>query len=190
MVPMLKTLFNKTEARGGSALSAAPAAPSWFAIRTRPRHEKKVARRLENANLTTFLPTLRQLHQWSDRQKLVELPLFSCYVFLQVADWHHAYLKVLHTPGVLQWIRLGSEPRAIPDSEIDRLRSLLSKDVPLEPYPYLGFGPRVRLRSGCLGGLEGILVWHKGHRNLVVSINLIRQSLAVSIEGCDFEGIP
>jgi transcription antitermination factor NusG len=186
---MVNMLTCQTEAEYASALAATTTSPKWFAIHTRPRHEKKVAGRLADRSLTAFVPTLPQMHQWSDRQKLVDLPLFSCYVFVHVADWRGAYLKVLGTPGAFQWVRLGSEPTAIPDSEMDSIRSLVATRVPLAPYPYLRIGQRVRLRSGCLDGVEGILVGRKGNRKLVVSINLIQRSLAVPIEGYEIEGL-
>ena len=186
---MVNMVTGQTEAPSAPVLAATTTSAKWFAILTRPRHEKKVARQLADRSLTAFVPTLPQIHQWSDRRKTVELPVFSCYVFVHVVDWRDDYFKVLRTPGVFQWVRLGFEPSAIPDSEMNTIRSLVAKAVPVAPFPYLKIGQRVRLRSGCLDGIEGILVGRKGDRKLVLSIDLIQQSLAVSIEGYEIEGL-
>jgi transcription antitermination factor NusG len=186
---MVTTLTCQTEAPSAPVLAATTTCARWFAVLTRPRHEKKVARQLADESLTAFVPTLPQIHQWCDRRRVVDLPLFSCYVFVHVGDWRDAYFKVLRTPGVFRWVRLGSEPSVIPDSEMASIRSLVERAVSVAPYPYLRIGQRVRLRSGCLEGVEGILVGRKGARKLVLSINLIQQSLAVPIEGYEIEGL-
>ncbi len=162
----------------------------WFAIHTRPRHEKKVAGQLAKRNITPFLPTLRETHDWTDRKKIVETPIFSCYVFVQVPRWEDAYYPVLRTPGVLQWVRCAqNEPTAIPNEQMDAIRSTLSARVALTRHDFVRVGQKVRLRTGSLAGVEGILVGRKGDRKLVLSINLIQQSLAVPIEGYELEPI-
>ena len=58
----------------------------WYAVHTRSRHEKLVAERLQERGMTAFLPLVKETHRWSDRKKTVELPLFSCYIFVRMAE--------------------------------------------------------------------------------------------------------
>lgn len=160
----------------------------WYALHTRARHEKKVATQLRERGIISFAPTVRKLQQWSDRRQEVELPLFSSYVFVQVADWRDVYLPVLCLTSVLHWVRLNREqPSVLPDAEIDALRTITANRLPLFKHPYLRIGQRVRLRSGCLDGVQGVLVERKGSATLVVSIHLLQQSVAVSVDGYEVE---
>ena len=71
----------------------------WYAVHTRARHEKMVAERLREQGMESFLPLVKQTHRWSDRQKTVELPLFSCYVFARMAAGGKDRLRVCGNPG-------------------------------------------------------------------------------------------
>ena len=159
----------------------------WYAIHTRARHEKSVAHRLADAGITTFLPLVTETHRWSDRKKTVELPLFSCYVFARFTSSSPDRLRVCMTDGVLQVLGTRSEGSAIPEEQIDAIRTLVSEGLPWSEYPFLKIGQRVRIRSGALNGVEGILVGRNGDRSLVVSVDVIQRSLSVRIEGYDVE---
>ena len=78
--------------------------PSWYAVHTIARHEKRVAAQFEEKRVCTFLPLLHQVHNWSDRRRAVEIPLFSCYAFVRVVQTSEERLKVLRTPGVLGFV--------------------------------------------------------------------------------------
>jgi transcription antitermination factor NusG len=164
--------------------STQPSTETWYAVQTRNRHEKKVAAQLLAKNILAFVPTVRQLHMWSDRKKLVDVPLFSCYAFVNAPDkWHALQLAVLSTPGVLRWVGVHGQPAAIPQAQIDAIRSIVNSGIATSPYPFLKLGQRVRIRGGSLDGLEGILVKNEGIDRLVVSIDLIQQSVSVSLNG-------
>lgn len=159
----------------------------WYAVHTQSRHEKKVAAELAERSINAFVPTIREVRKWSDRRKVIDVPMFSCYVFVRVSHWQQAYSRVLHTPGVFRWVSSQREPTPIPECQIDAVRSMMSNGVPISPYPFLNVGQRVRIRGGCLHGVEGILVEQDRNRKLVVSVELIQQSVAVSVEGYDVE---
>jgi transcription antitermination factor NusG len=161
----------------------------WFAVQTRARHEKAVAQRLREVGVVTFLPLVKGVHRWSDRRKMVELPLFSCYVFVRLAPKNERRLRVLLIEGVLNFVGPRGQGIAIPDEQIDSLRRLLQEQLPYCSHPFLKIGQRVRIRSGALAGVEGILVSRSGERTLVVSVDAIDRSLAVRIEGYDVESI-
>jgi transcription termination/antitermination protein NusG len=164
-------------------------AENWYGLHTRPRHEKIVARRLEERGVTTFLPLVTEVHRWSDRKKSVQMPLFSCYVFAKFVPNRNERLRVLRVDGVFGLVGDRGEGAPIPDEQIDAVRSLMEERLPWSSHPFLKIGQRVRLRSGALDGLEGILISRNGDRTLVISVDAIQRSLAVRVEGYEVEPV-
>jgi transcriptional antiterminator NusG len=159
----------------------------WYGLHTRPRHERIVAQRLEERGVTAFLPLVTEVHRWSDRKKTVQSPLFSCYVFAKFAPNRSERLRVLRVDGVFGLVGARGEGTPIPDGQIDAVRSLVETEVPWSSHPFLKIGQRVRIRSGALDGLEGILLSRNGDQTLVISIDAIQRSLAVRVEGYEVE---
>jgi len=166
-----------------------PGTPHWYAVQTRARHEKVVAHRLQEQGVPTYLPIVTEVHRWSDRKKTVELPLFSCYLFAKLMPTNEDRLRVLTLDGVFQLVGGGRQGTPIPDEQITAVRALIEGQLPVSAYPFLKIGQRVRIRSGALSGVEGILVSRNGDRTLVVSVDAIQRSLAVRIEGYDVEPV-
>jgi transcription antitermination factor NusG len=162
---------------------------NWYGLQTRPRHEKIVMQRLEERGVTTFLPLVTEVHRWSDRKKSVQMPLFSCYVFAKFAPNRSERLRVLRVDGVFGLIGARGEGAPIPDEQIDAVRNVVEGQLPWSSHPFLKIGQRVRIRSGALDGLEGILVSRNGDRTLVISVDAIQRSLAVRVEGYEVEPI-
>jgi transcriptional antiterminator NusG len=162
-------------------------AESWYGLQTRPRHEKIVAHRLEERGVTAFLPLISEEHRWSDRKKTVQVPLFSCYVFAKFAPNRSERLRVLRVDGVFGLVGDRGEGTPIPDEQIAAVQSLVETQLPWSTHPFLKIGQRVRIRSGVLDGLEGILVSRNGDRSLVISVDAIQRSLAVRVEGYEVE---
>ena len=161
----------------------------WYAVHTRARHEKAVAHRLRELGLNSFLPLVRETHRWSDRKKTVELPLFSCYVFVQMLPGSKDRLQVSTTDGVLQVVGTRGQGIAIPDEQIEAVRLVLSEQLPWSEHPFLKIGQRVRIRGGAMDGVEGLLLARNGDRTLIISVDVIQRSLAVRIEGYRVEPI-
>jgi transcriptional antiterminator NusG len=162
---------------------------TWYALHTRPRHEKLVVQRLEERGVKTFLPIVTEVHKWSDRKKQVQLPLFSCYVFAKFVPQRVERLNVLRVGGVLGLVGSGGEGTPIPDGQIDAVRTLIDGPIPWSSHPFLKIGQRVRIRGGALEGLEGVLVARSGNQTLVISIDAIQRSLAVRVEGYQVEAV-
>ena len=162
---------------------------SWFAVHTRARHEKKVDTLLRSKSIESFLPVVTKLQRWSDRKKNIEFPLFPCYTFVQIPPTSERLITVLRTPGVIRIVSSGCEPLPVPHEQIASIRLLLDQDIPCWEHPFLSAGQRVRVRGGCLDGLEGILTEVKSNRTLVISADPIQRSLAVSIEDYEVEPI-
>jgi len=168
---------------------SALAPPSWYAVHTRSRHEKKVADEVREKGITSFLPLVTRLHRWSDRQKEVQLPLFPGYVFVHTPPHAAARISILRTPGVAGFVGSQGRGTAIPEQQIDNIRLILDQKVPFEPYPYLELNQRVRIRGGSLDGVEGTLVAKNADQSLVVSIELIQRSISVRVSGYELERV-
>ena len=158
---------------------------NWYALYTAPRHEKTVARLIEGYGVDCFLPRYRSVRRWKDRRKELELVLFPSYVFVRMALENR--LIVLQLPGAVRLVTFNGQPAALPDQEIESLRNRLSGDCRIEPHPYLRVGRRVRVRSGPMQGLEGILQRIREHCRVIFSVDLIMRSIAVEVDEADVE---
>jgi transcription antitermination factor NusG len=161
----------------------------WYALRTRSRHEKMVNEQLENQGLESFLPLVKRMQKWSDRKKEVEWPVFSGYSFVRMDFSSPERLKVLKTYGVVGFVGVRSVGVPIPDNQIADIRTLLASGVPFEERMFLRVGQRVRIRSGALAGVEGILSSYDKQQSLVISVDLIRRSLSVRLQGYAVEPV-
>jgi len=160
---------------------------SWYAVHTMARHEKRVAAQFHEKQICTFLPLLRQAHRWSDRRSIVDVPLFSCYAFVQTTQIAEQRLKILRTPGVLGFVGNERQGAPIPDEQIESLRKATSEKVACVQYPFISAGKRVRIRGGSLDGVEGILVDQGEDQQVIVSVELLRRSVSIQVKGYDIE---
>jgi transcription antitermination factor NusG len=160
---------------------------SWFAVQTRSRFEKKVARQLQEKEIEVFLPLVTERHQWSDRKATVHSPLFPHYLFVRIPECMDTRVSVLRTVGVEGFVGGRGAGAAIPDAEIESIMTVLSNGTPFIPYPFLNVGSRVRIRGGSLDGVEGILVAKQEDLSLLVSVEIIQRSLAIRVTGYQIE---
>src|SRR5258708_28379326 len=123
---------------------------SWYAVQTRARHEKVVVERLRDKGLTTFLPLVTEMRRWADRQKTIEVPLFTCYVFVKIMNTNEERLRVLCTDSVFDFVGVPRHGTPIPDEQIEAVRTLVEERMEWQSYPFLTIGQRVRIRSGAL----------------------------------------
>lgn len=153
--------------------------PRWFAAYTTPRHEKAVVRQLDVHSVESFLPLFSSVRRWKNGCRVrIDRPLFPNYVFVHVR--RRDSVKVLRLPGVLSIVGTGREPSALPQSEIEALRAGLPLHQ-FEPHPYLVAGEKVRITSGSLAGMTGVLARKKNEFRVVLTLDLIRQSVSVEI---------
>jgi transcription antitermination factor NusG len=158
----------------------------WLAVHTWSRHEKFVSVQLRNKEIETFLPLYPSPKKWKNRMAAADLPLFSGYLFVRIADHHR--LAVLQTPGVSKFIGFQNRPAVIPNEEIAQLE-IAVKGGMLAPHPFLNVGDRVRVQSGALEGLTGILVRDKKGERVVLSVELLSRSISVELDSVDVEPI-
>jgi len=152
----------------------------WFALQVRARHEQGVAGHLEGKGYELFLPLYKCRKRWSDRVKEVEAPLFPGYLFCRLNPQDR--LPILKSPGMIQIVGSNRIPTAVDEHEIQAIRAMVASGIPNQPWPFLAAGDRVRIESGPLRGLEGILVEFKGNHRLVLSVTLLQRSVAVEID--------
>jgi transcription antitermination factor NusG len=161
------------------------AEPHWYAAYTCAQHEKRVAEQLAQRDVEHLLPLYAAMHRWKDRRVRVDLPLFPGYVFVRLVLQDR--LRVLQVPGVVRLVGFGGLPSALPDDQIEILRSGLAHRLHAEPHPFLAVGRRVRIVRGPLAGLEGILRRKKNSLRFVLSVELIQRSVAVDVDAADVQ---
>jgi transcription antitermination factor NusG len=153
----------------------------WCAVQVRPHREVLVATQLRVKGYQEFLPVYRTRRQWSDRRKELKTPLFTGYVFCKIdtqIPW-----AIVSTPGVIRIVGTRKEIAVIPDKEIEAIRIATDSGKKVTPCEYARTGDRVRIRSGPLEGVEGIVSAYANQQGLVLSIDLIRSSMFVEVEG-------
>ena len=159
--------------------------PHWYALYTNPRHEKVVAKQLEERCVENFLPLYRTWHRWKDRRKQVELALFPSYMFVRIQEQNK--VDVLKVSGAVSLVSFNGKLAPIPAPEIEALRNALDNEVCAEPCPYLRVGKRVRVVRGPMAGAEGILARKKDKYRVVISVEVLMRSVALEIDGTDLE---
>jgi len=162
---------------------------AWFAVHTRTRFEKAVSSELREKGIETFVPLLPARRKWSDRQRMVHEPLFPAYVFVRIAPVQDTRITVLRTFGVTNFVGVRGVGTPIPDAEIQAVRTVLEQYVQFQFHPFLNVGKRVRIRGGCLDGIEGILTAISSNETMVVSVRLIQRSIAIRITGYQVEPV-
>lgn len=152
----------------------------WHALYTRHQHETVVSQALSSKGFEVFLPRYRTIRRWKDRQKELMLPLFPNYVFIR--GGLDRMLSIVTTPGVHSLVSWGARPADIPAEEIETVRRLVESPLQVEPHPFLKCGDLVRIKSGALEGIEGILVRKTRGYRLVLSVEMLSKSAAVEVD--------
>lgn len=164
---------------GSAPISATPHF-AWFALQVRSRREGLVASHLAGQGYECFLPLYKSVRRWSDRMKELQQPLFPGYLFSKF-DFQNRR-PLLMTPGILQIVGIGRAPTPVDEAELEAVRRAVSSGLPNQPWPYLEVGERVRVNYGSLCGLEGILVHFKGSHRVIISVTLLRRSVAMEVD--------
>jgi transcription antitermination factor NusG len=162
-----------------------PNPSAWWAVYTRHQHEKVVAEMLYAKGFEVFLPLYESTRRWKDRRKVLSLPLFPCYLFLR--GGLDRKLQVLTTPGIHMILYRGQHVATIPDQEIEAIQRTVEGSLRVEPHPFLRCGTRVRVTRGPLEGVEGILIRKKNLLRLILSVEMLAQSVAVEVHASDVE---
>ena len=128
---------------------------SWYAVYTKPQHERKVNVHLSQEGITTFLPEMERWSRRKDRKKKVLYPIFPGYIFINTDLGKDSWLKIIKTKGVVKILDNNGIPTSIPEHQIEAIQRLVENRKAISPYPYLKKGQTVQVISGPLKGLEG-----------------------------------
>jgi len=163
---------------------------NWYVIYTRSKHEQKVNDRLGRKRIETFLPLIERWSRRKDRRKRIKLPLFPGYLFVRAEMDANTYLEILKTDSVVRVLCNEDQPAPIPDEQVHAIQILIKNGITVTPIPYLREGMRVRVVNGLLMGMEGILLKTKPNKHrLVLSVDLLQESVSVEIDELDIEPI-
>jgi transcription antitermination factor NusG len=160
---------------------------SWYALYTKHQHERTVASNLRCKGFETFLPLYSSARKWKDRFKVLSLPLFPCYVFLNTEIPHRS--EILTTPGIHDFVTTAGQPAVIPGAEIEDIRQAVGSGARVEPYPFVKCGDRVKVTCGPLTGLTGILVRRKSVYRLILSVGMLGKAAAVEVDAVMVEQV-
>jgi len=158
--------------------------PHWYAAYTCANHEKGVAQQLERRSVECFLPLYESVRRWKDRRVRLQLPLFPGYVFVRLALRDR--LQVLEIPSVVRLVGFDGHPTPLPVEDIETIRTCLARRQLVAPHRYVRRGQQVRLLSGPLEGLTGVVVRQKNSTRFIISLELLMRSVAVEIDSADF----
>lgn len=161
----------------------------WYALHTRSNFERQVTTQLSARGIETYWPAVKETCAWADREKLVERPIFPGYVFARFRDDAPSRLAVHKANGVVRILGFSSHIEPVPDQEVASIRRLLASGHPCFSHPFIREGSRVRVTRGPLRGMEGTLVRFKNQTRLVLSVDLLSQSVATEVGLYDVEAI-
>ncbi len=152
----------------------------WYVLYTKPRYEKKTHTLLQAEIIENIFPMREEIHQWSDRKKHVEVPLFSNYIFVYVNEKER--IRALEIDGAMKYVHFGEKIAIVRQETIDSLRIALTRkeDIRLEDT-YLDIGQVVKVVRGPLQGMRGILLQRRGPTRVAIQVDAIKQMVSVEV---------
>jgi len=152
---------------------------NWIAVYTKSRHEQIVINELSKKNIESYCPMFKERRQWSDRKKWVYFPLFRSYVFANIEIKENIY--VLQTIGVNKIVKFQEKISIIPDQVIDNIKNIIEGEYNVEKADYFIKGDEVRVVSGPLKDLDGVVLDSRGTNKVIIKIEAIQQAFSVEI---------
>jgi transcription antitermination factor NusG len=155
---------------------------NWRALYVNSRAEKKIGENLIAKNIEAYVPVVKTMRQWSDRKKLVELPLMNGYVFVNIEPKDQD--KVLQTKGVVSFVKSEGKIAVVREDEIARLKQLVELGYQLEAggiNKTYKEGDKIKITSGALKGIEGYVLESKENRQIEVLLESIGQCIKVKL---------
>ena len=160
---------------------------NWYAVLTRSRAEKPVAAELVSRGIECYLPLAKEVHAWSDRQQIVEAPLFPGYHFVRISNDTRERLSVLQAGSVARILGQGNQIEPVSDIEIDSIRQIIASGLSFERTSAWRAGEHVRVRRGPLRGVEGYFERLGKRGRLILNVELLARALRVEIDASDVQ---
>ncbi len=158
----------------------------WYALYTKSRAEKKVAQEFKKRGIINYLPIKRELRQWSDRKKWVEVPAISSYIFIQITP--EQYKQVFEVTGVVAYVSYKGKAVTIPDHEIEAMRQTIENKIAFNvEATNIKKGEEITVTSGPLKGIKGIVKTIQGTKKLYLNISNIGYTLVIDLEEATVE---
>lgn len=155
-------------------------ADEWYAAYVKHHHEKKAAGLLDGKGMEVFLPTQKTVRKWKDRRKTLVVPLFPGYLFVRCNL--EKKIAIVNTPGVFFLVESNGRPCPIPTNEIETLRRVVECGTPAHSHAFISAGDRVRICSGPLAGVSGLLTRFKNQYRIVLAVELLRKAVSIEVE--------
>ena len=154
----------------------------WFAVYTHYKREKLVKKMLDQKGIECYLPIRKEVRNWSKKRRTMELPLISCYIFVKITKAE--YVPVLETEYVLNFVKFAKDLIAIPENEIQLVRSILQDQADFEIVPTDKFekGDKIVIVGGSLAGTKGQLIDFDGKKRVLVTLDYIQHTFRLSVE--------
>jgi transcription antitermination factor NusG len=151
----------------------------WYVIYTRPKYEKKVQEELVSKKYISYLPLIKKTSIWSDRRKVIDMPLFPSYVFVYLNDIR-IYYKLLQIKGIVNFIKFENKFVTVKELEIERIKQIVSNCSQIK-LTDLKIGEKKTILSGPLSGLECEIIAIKGKYKIIVSFESLKQNVIAEI---------
>ena len=165
--------------------SAGNSQREWFAAYTMSRHEKRIASHCERIGIEQFLPLYTSQRSWKNRTTVdLQMPLFPNYIFVRLLPQDHGPLMRL--PGLLSTVGNASGPVVIPDGDMELLRRIIACKT-IEPHPFMTKGDKVRVMTGPLAGVIGVVLKKGNGLRFIVTLDVIGKSVSLQIDGSALE---
>jgi transcription antitermination factor NusG len=155
-------------------------ANEWYAVQVKARQETQVSQILRCKGYETLVPLYKIKKRWSDRNKIVELPLFPGYMFCRFDPQIPG--KIISTPGVMSVVGFGRGPVPVREDEVASLKILMESGADCEPHSFFYAGQAVEVVSGPLTGVKGDVVSSGRKMRILISVQLIQGSVVVEVD--------
>jgi len=188
-VEMDNSLALETSAIQVAGIDEGAHGSAWFAVQTILRHEFRTVRDLNAKGFVTYLPLLREVRQWTDRKKVIEIPAFSRYIFVNYEPSPRSRCRILETSGIVRMLPDNHNPTPIADNEIESLRRALDSGIPCAQHSYPSVGAKIEIRRGPLAGTQGHVVRINNKYRLVIAVSSISQAISVEVDASHIEAI-
>lgn len=152
----------------------------WFAVYTRYKREKWVGGMLKEKGIEAYVPVQKVTRRYTRKIKHLEIPLISCYIFVKITK--KEYVPVLETPDVVTFVKIARDLIAIPEREINLMKRVTGEQYEITAQTRaLEVGNRVRIATGNLTGMEGMLVQKENGKQFVVELDQLGYQLLLQI---------
>lgn len=153
----------------------------WYLLYTNTKQEKKVAEQLAARNIKHYLPIVRTTRKWSDRIKILNLPLFPSYLFIYLEQVEH-YYNSLEAKGALYYVRFGTQIARVADSIVNDLIIIVNTGGEIEiSYTEFKKGEILTITAGPLAGLTCEVVQYKSKKMILVRVNLLKRNVLAEV---------